>query len=57
MEAVMIPAKTVVHINGIPVALATDTIVETAHGNMASLTGYHYAHLPEAPETGSATAE
>lgn len=47
MEAVMIPAKTVVHINGIPVHLAVDTIVETAYENMALLTGYHYAHVPE----------
>ena len=50
MEAVLIPAKTVVHIGGIPVSLAVDTLVETAYGNMALLTGYHYAHLPEAPE-------
>lgn len=47
MEAVIIPAKTVVHINGVPVALAVDTIVETAFGNMSLLTGYHYGHLPE----------
>lgn len=50
MEAVMIPAKTVVHIGGVPVALAVDTIVETAYGNMKLLTGYHYAHLAEAPD-------
>jgi uncharacterized Zn-binding protein involved in type VI secretion len=49
MEAVMIPAKTVVHINGIPVALACDTIVETAHEHMQLLTGYHYAHINNEP--------
>lgn len=43
MEAVIIPAKTLVQIAGIPVYLAVDTIVETAHANMALLTGYHYA--------------
>lgn len=47
MEAVIIPAKTVVHINGIPVALALDTLVETAFENMRMLTGYHYASVPE----------
>jgi len=47
MEAVIIPAKTLVHIGGIPVTLAVDTIVETTHGNMALLTGYYYAVLPE----------
>jgi hypothetical protein len=51
MEAVMIPAKTVVHINGIPVALAVDTIVETAYDNMKHLTGYHYAHISDAPDS------
>lgn len=50
MEAVVIPAKTVVHIGGVPVRLAVDTIVETAYDDMARLTGYHYAHLQEAPE-------
>jgi len=52
MDAVIIPAKTVVHVNGIPVQLAVDTIIETAHENMALLTGYHYACLPsnEEPE-------
>ena len=49
METVIIPAKTVVHIEGIPVALAVDTIVETAYENMALLTGYHYAHLSDEP--------
>jgi hypothetical protein len=49
MEVVMIPAKTLVHIGGIPVALAVDTLVETAYENMALLTGYHYAHIPEVP--------
>ncbi len=51
MEAVMIPAKTVVHINGIPVFLAVDTLVEAAYENMRFLTGHHYAHLTEAPDT------
>lgn len=50
MEAVIIPAKTVVHINGIPVALAVDTIVETTLGNRPLLTGYAYASLGDAPE-------
>lgn len=45
MEAVIIPAKTLVHIGGVPARLAVDTIVETAHGNMAQLTGYHYSHV------------
>lgn len=49
MEAVIIPAKTIVHIGGIPVYLATDTIVETDLGNMALLTGFHYAHVPSEP--------
>lgn len=49
MEVVMIPAKTVVTINGVPVALAVDTLVEVEYANMCYLTGYHYAHLPEAP--------
>jgi uncharacterized protein DUF551 len=49
MEAVMIPAKTLVHIGGVPVCLATDTIIETAHENMRLLTGYHYASLLAAP--------
>ena len=49
MEAVIIPAKTVVHVGGIPVQLAVDTIVEAAHENMALLTGYHYAFLAEQP--------
>jgi hypothetical protein len=58
MEAVIIPAKTLVHIGGVPVALAVDTIVETAHENMALLTGYHYANVPESnpparPATGA----
>lgn len=48
MDAVIIPAKTIVHINGIPVRLAVDTLVETA--NMSLLTGYHYAHLGSEPE-------
>lgn len=47
MEAVIVPARTVVHIKGVPVYLATDTIVETAYGNMSQLTGYHYASVPE----------
>lgn len=49
MEAVLVPAKTVVHINGIPVSLATDTLVETAYENIKHLTGYHYAHVSEDP--------
>lgn len=53
MEIVMIPAKTVVHIGGIPVSLSVDTLVATAYENMALLTGYHYAHLPEAPTDSS----
>jgi hypothetical protein len=48
MDAVIIPAKTTVHINGIPVRLAVDTIVET--GSMWLLTGYHYASFPETPK-------
>lgn len=47
MEAVIIPARTVVHINGVPVYLVTDTIIETAFENMALLTGYHYSHVEE----------
>lgn len=47
MEVVMIPAKTVVQINGVPCALAVDTLVETAYENMSQLTGYHYAHVSE----------
>lgn len=47
MEAVIIPAGTVVQINGVPVRLPTDTLVETAYSNMSSLVGYHYAHVPE----------
>ena len=43
MEAVIIPAKRVVHINGVPVQLAVDTIVETAAENVPFLAGYHYA--------------
>lgn len=46
IAAVIIPAKTVVQINGIPVALAVDTIVETAFENMKLLTGHHYATMP-----------
>jgi len=49
MEVVMIPAKTLVHISGVPVTLSVDTLVETAYENMALLTGHHYAHVPEAP--------
>jgi hypothetical protein len=49
MEAVIIPAKTLVHIGGIPVVLAVDTIVETDLGNLPRLTGYHYAGLAEPP--------
>ena len=49
MVAVIIPAKTVVHVNGTPVYLAVDTIVETAYGNMQLLTGHHYAALPVPP--------
>lgn len=52
MEAVRIPAGTVLLMNGIPVKLATDVIVEVAHGNMQFLTGHHYAHLPDPPDTG-----
>lgn len=44
------------HINGVPVRLALDTLVET--GNMSLLTGYHYASLGpepnEQPESGQA---
>lgn len=47
MTAVIIPARTVVHIGGVPVYLAVDTIVETAYENMHLLTGYHYAHIPD----------
>lgn len=49
MEAVIIPGKTLVHIGEISVALAVDTIVETAEENIPLLTGYAYAHLPDAP--------
>lgn len=49
--AVIIPGQTLVYINGIPVTLAVDTIVETAYENMHLLTGYHYASLPAPPAT------
>lgn len=50
MEAVIIPSRTIVYINGIPVELATDIIVEVAYGNMHRLIGYHYAHIHEASD-------
>lgn len=56
MEAVMIPAKTVVHIGGIPVALAVDTIVETVYENMKLLTGHHYAHVADVPDSSDVPA-
>jgi hypothetical protein len=49
MQAVIVPAKTVVQINGVPVRLAVDTIVETASGNVPSLTGWAYAYLADPP--------
>lgn len=49
MEAVVVPAQTKVHINGVPVFLAVDTMVECEYGNMALLTGHHYAHLVGPP--------
>lgn len=57
MEAVIIPGKTVVHINGIPVRLAVDTIVETTIENRPMLTGYAYAYLPELPGGAGAVAQ
>lgn len=59
MEVVIIPGRTVVHIQGIPVYLAVDTIVETSHGNMSLLIGHHYASLPHHPtgEIETPTAE
>lgn len=57
MEAVLIPAKTIVHINGIPVALAVDTLVEMAYENMALVTGHHYAHLADPLADGSRLPE
>jgi hypothetical protein len=64
MDAVLIPAKTVVHVGGIPAQLAADTIVETAHGNVPLVKGYFYAHLsgppvgnPPAPESAQAGAK
>lgn len=56
MEAVIIPAKTIVHINGIPVTLAVDTIVEVALGNMCQLTGYHYSSVPDSMPTAPSAA-
>lgn len=38
VEKVLIPAKTIVHINGIPVALAADTLVEMAAANIPLIT-------------------
>lgn len=52
MELVMIPAKTVVHIKGLQVALPIDTLVEVAYENMSQLTGYHFGHVHDAPLTG-----
>lgn len=48
MEVVIIPGRSVLHVKGVPVTLAVDTLVEVAHGNMALLIGNHYAHLPAA---------
>ena len=49
MTAVVIPAKTVVSVNGVPVQLAVATIVETAAENVPFLTGYHYAFIVGEP--------
>lgn len=51
MEAVIIPGKTIVHVKGIPVQLAVDTIVEMSRANMSLLIGHHYAFVPGEPQS------
>ena len=49
MRAIVVPSKTLVHIDGIPVLLAVDTIVEASEDAAPMLSGYAYAHLPAQP--------